>query len=88
MKDEIMQELWKAKDTIAARHHYNVRRLTEYLNAAAPPRLPICRSPCKANPNRRTERQARFRFAGIARLPDFAFVSVGRGFLIPDVYTI
>jgi len=31
MKDEIIQELWKAKDTIAARHDYSVRRLAEHL---------------------------------------------------------
>jgi hypothetical protein len=33
MKDEIIQELWKAKDTIAARHGYSVRRLAEHLRS-------------------------------------------------------
>nr|VFJ68522.1 MAG: hypothetical protein BECKDK2373B_GA0170837_12142 [Candidatus Kentron sp. DK] len=37
MKDEIMQELWRAKDTIAARHHYDVRRLVEHLNSMEKP---------------------------------------------------
>nr|VFK64185.1 MAG: hypothetical protein BECKUNK1418G_GA0071005_104310 [Candidatus Kentron sp. UNK]VFK71008.1 MAG: hypothetical protein BECKUNK1418H_GA0071006_104710 [Candidatus Kentron sp. UNK] len=34
MTDEIIQEVWKAKDTIAARYHHDVRRLVEHLRAA------------------------------------------------------
>nr|VFJ44710.1 MAG: hypothetical protein BECKDK2373C_GA0170839_100925 [Candidatus Kentron sp. DK]VFJ44884.1 MAG: hypothetical protein BECKDK2373B_GA0170837_100835 [Candidatus Kentron sp. DK] len=34
MKDEIIQEVWKAKDSIAARHHYDVGRLVAHLCAA------------------------------------------------------
>ena len=33
MKDEIMQAVWKAKDTIAAEHHHDVRRLVQSLRA-------------------------------------------------------
>jgi len=31
MKDEIIQEVWRAKDTVAAKHHYNVRALVKHL---------------------------------------------------------
>ena len=31
MKDEVLQEVWKAKDDLAARHNYDVRRLAESL---------------------------------------------------------
>jgi hypothetical protein len=31
MKDEIIHEVWKAKDAIAAKHHHDVRRLVEHL---------------------------------------------------------
>ncbi len=31
MNDEIMQEVWKAKDELAARHNHDVRSLSEYL---------------------------------------------------------
>lgn len=33
MKDEIIQELWKAKDAIALRHHHDAKRLVEHLRA-------------------------------------------------------
>ena len=33
MKDEIIQEVWRAKDTISARHHHDVGRLVEHLRA-------------------------------------------------------
>ncbi len=33
MKDEVMKEVWKAKDDLAVRHNYDVRRLAEYLRA-------------------------------------------------------
>ena len=33
MKDEIIQEVWKAKDAISAKHHHDVRRLVEHLRA-------------------------------------------------------
>ena len=33
MKDEIIQEVWRAKDAIAARHRYSVKRLVEHLRA-------------------------------------------------------
>jgi hypothetical protein len=33
MKDEIIQEVWKAKDTISAEHQHDVRRLVESLRA-------------------------------------------------------
>jgi hypothetical protein len=33
MKDEIIQEVWRAKDAIAARHEHSVKRLVEYLRA-------------------------------------------------------
>jgi hypothetical protein len=33
MKDEVIQEVWKAKDTISARHHYDVKRLVEHLRS-------------------------------------------------------
>lgn len=33
MKDEILQEVWKAKDEIAGRHNYDVRRLAASLKA-------------------------------------------------------
>ena len=33
MKDEIIQELWRAKDTISASHHHDVKRLVEHLRA-------------------------------------------------------
>ena len=31
MKDEIIQEVWRAKDTIASRHKHSVKRLVEHL---------------------------------------------------------
>lgn len=31
MKDEIIQEVWKAKDELAARHNHDVRRMATYL---------------------------------------------------------
>lgn len=31
MKDPIIEEVWKAKDAIAARHNHNVRQLVEHL---------------------------------------------------------
>ncbi len=34
MKDEIIQEVWKAKDAISARHHHDVKRLVDHLSAA------------------------------------------------------
>ncbi len=34
MKDEIIQEVWKAKDALAARHNHDVKRLVEHLRAA------------------------------------------------------
>ena len=33
MKDEIIQEVWKAKDAISAKHHHDVRRLVATLRA-------------------------------------------------------
>jgi hypothetical protein len=33
MKDEVLKEVWKAKDDLAARHNYDVRRLAEALKA-------------------------------------------------------
>ena len=33
MKDEVIQEVWKAKDAISARHHYDVKRLVEHLRS-------------------------------------------------------
>jgi hypothetical protein len=33
MSDEIIQEVWQAKDAVAARHQYDVRRLVEHLRA-------------------------------------------------------
>jgi hypothetical protein len=33
MKDEIIQEVWKAKDAISARYHYDVKRLVEHLRS-------------------------------------------------------
>lgn len=33
MKDEVIQEVRKAKDAISARHHYDVKRLVEHLRA-------------------------------------------------------
>ncbi len=33
MKDEVLLEVWKAKDELAARHNYDVRRLAESLRA-------------------------------------------------------
>ncbi len=33
MKDKIIQEVWKAKDTISAEHNHDVRRLAESLRA-------------------------------------------------------
>jgi hypothetical protein len=33
MKDEIIQEVWKAKDSISAEHHHDVRRLVQSLRA-------------------------------------------------------
>jgi len=34
MKDEIIQELWKAKDAISARYQHDVKRLVDDLRAA------------------------------------------------------
>ncbi len=31
MKDDIIEELWKAKDNLAAQHNYDVRRLAKHL---------------------------------------------------------
>jgi len=31
MTDDIIQEVWKAKDTISAKHHHDVRRLVTRL---------------------------------------------------------
>ena len=33
MSDDIMREVWKAKDAISARHGHDVRRLVEHLRA-------------------------------------------------------
>jgi len=33
MKDEILQEVWKAKDAIAARYDHDVKRLVQHLRA-------------------------------------------------------
>ena len=33
MKDEIIQEVWRAKDAVAARHGHSVKRLVEHLRA-------------------------------------------------------
>ena len=33
MKDEIIQEVWKAKDTISARYNHDVKRLVQHLRA-------------------------------------------------------
>ncbi len=33
MKDEIIEQVWKAKDTLAAQHNYDVRRLAKFLKA-------------------------------------------------------
>ena len=33
MRDEIIQEVWKAKDAVAARHNHDVRRLVEHLRS-------------------------------------------------------
>jgi len=33
MRDEIIQEVWKAKDAISARHQHDVKRLVEHLRA-------------------------------------------------------
>ena len=35
MKDEIIQEVWKAKDAIAAKHKYNVEALVKHLHLQA-----------------------------------------------------
>ncbi|MBT3200901.1 MAG: hypothetical protein HN350_13410 [Phycisphaerales bacterium] len=34
MKDKIIQELWKAKDGISARHQHDVKRLVDDLRAS------------------------------------------------------
>ena len=34
MKDEIIQELWKAKDAISVRYQHDVKRLVDDLRAA------------------------------------------------------
>lgn len=31
MKDDIIHEVWKAKDAISAKHRHDVRRLVEHL---------------------------------------------------------
>ena len=33
MKDEVIQEVWKAKDSISARYNYDVRCLVEHLRS-------------------------------------------------------
>jgi hypothetical protein len=33
MKDDIIQEVWKAKDTVAARYNHDVKLLVEHLRA-------------------------------------------------------
>ena len=33
MKDEIIHEVWKAKDAISSRHHYDVKLLVEHLRS-------------------------------------------------------
>ena len=33
MTDEIIREVWKAKDAISARHQHSVKRLVEHLRA-------------------------------------------------------
>ena len=33
MKDEVIAEVWKAKDAISAEHHYDVKRLVAHLRA-------------------------------------------------------
>ena len=33
MKDEIIQAVWKAKDSISAEHHHDVKRLVQSLRA-------------------------------------------------------
>ena len=33
MKDEVIKEVWKAKDAISARYHYDVKRLVEHLRS-------------------------------------------------------
>ena len=33
MKDEVITEVWKAKDAISAEHQYDVKRLVEHLRA-------------------------------------------------------
>jgi hypothetical protein len=33
MKDDIIQEVWTAKDRIAARYNHDVKRLVEHLRA-------------------------------------------------------
>ena len=33
MKDEIIQEVWSAKNAISAKHHHDVKRLVEHLRA-------------------------------------------------------
>jgi len=34
MRDEIIQEVWKAKDAVAARHNHDVKHLVERLRSA------------------------------------------------------
>ena len=31
MKDEVIQEVWRAKDSVAARHNHSVAELARYL---------------------------------------------------------
>lgn len=33
MKDEIIQEVWRVKDAISARHHHDVKRLVNHLRS-------------------------------------------------------
>jgi len=33
MKDEVIAEVWKAKDTISAEHQFDVKRLVEHLRS-------------------------------------------------------
>jgi len=34
MRDEIIQDVWKAKDAISAKHNHDVKRLVEHLREA------------------------------------------------------
>ena len=41
MKNEILDEVWKAKDAVAQRHGYNVRRLAEAMQKKEKKRGPM-----------------------------------------------